>query len=248
MLKAESLSYELHKKELIHSISLQFSPGILYGILGPNGSGKTTLLKTLTGIWKPSKGKVLFNDQDLHLKSRREISRSLSLVPQNLSVNFDFTVAEVVAMGRYPHENAKPTQEVIELIEWALVTVDAWHLRFRHITHLSSGERHRVYIARSLVTESPVLLLDEPAASLDIRHQLEIWHLLKKLASQGKIIIATNHDLGAVERFCDHIAVLHHGQCIAKGSFQEVITPSLLEEVFGVVEKMNRFELVLPNR
>ncbi len=239
MLKAESLSFSLDGKPLIRNISLEFTPGTLYGILGPNGSGKSTLLKTIAGIWKRSSGKVLWNGEDLHKKTRREISSTISLVPQNSQVLFDFTVLDMVAMGRYPYGNNLDSR-ASDLLEWALQTVDAWHLKDRSMLQLSHGERKRVYIARALITESPILLLDEPAASLDIRHQLEIWLLLRKLVHQGKIIIASNHDLVAAERFCDTIAILNRGECLTTGPCQQVFTPHLLNEVFGVQENLSQ--------
>jgi ABC-type cobalamin/Fe3+-siderophores transport system ATPase subunit len=232
MLEADSVSYVIDGKPLIENISLQFSPGILYGILGPNGSGKSTLLKSLSGIWLPTKGRVLWNGIPLLDKPRKEISRIISLVPQNPQVHFDFSVSEMVRMGRYPFGCRHCSSEV----ESALKTVDAWHLRHRSILHLSHGERKRVYIARALITESPILLLDEPEASLDIRHQLEIWALMKKLVEQGKTIIVTNHDLVATKRFCDEVAILDQGRCLDHGLYQDVLSQSCLEKVFGVRE------------
>lgn len=234
MLEAKNVSYSIDGKALIENIELSFSPGILYGILGPNGSGKSTLLKTLCGIWNPTNGVVNWKGKALLTRSRKEISSTISLVPQNPQVHFDFTVTEMVRMGRYPYASTHSDEQ----LETALNIVDAWHLRKRSILRLSHGERKRVYIARALVTESPILLLDEPEASLDIRHQLEIWKLLRKLAEQGKTIIVTNHDLAATRRFCDEIAVLNQGRCIDNGRFDQVMTAQCLLDVFGVVESL----------
>ncbi|ADI38749.1 Hemin import ATP-binding protein HmuV [Waddlia chondrophila 2032/99] len=235
MLEAKNIAYSIDGKMLVENINLSFFPGILYGILGPNGSGKSTLLKTLSGIWNPTKGIVKWKGKPLLARSRKQISSTISLVPQNPQVHFDFTVAEMVRMGRYPYGSKHCDAE----IEKALNTVDAWHLRKRSILHLSHGERKRVYIARALVTESPILLLDEPEASLDIKHQLEIWKLLRKLAEQDKTIIVTNHDLAATQRFCDEVAILNQGRCVCHGQFDQVMTPQRLLEVFGVVESAN---------
>lgn len=235
MLKAESLGYHLRGKPLIHDISMQFHPGILYGILGPNGSGKTTLLKAITGIWMPTSGRVLWHGKDLHKNDRRMISKTVSLVPHNTQIAFDFSVTEMVGMGRYPHGSILQKKQFHDVIEKALEIVDISHLRERPVSNLSSGEKQRVYIARALVTESPVLLLDEPTASLDIRHQLEIWKLLKELLRGGKIIIVTGHDLAAMERHADQIAVMNEGRCVAKGNFTEILSQGLLQSVFGVV-------------
>jgi ABC-type cobalamin/Fe3+-siderophores transport system ATPase subunit len=239
MLESENVTFAIENKNLIDSISLQFTPGILYGILGPNGSGKSTYLKVLTGIWNPQIGIVKWKGEKLLKNQNDNISRTISLVPQNPQVHFDFTVIDIVAMGRYPI-NKKYCSKIEGLLEWALKTVDAWHLRERSILKLSQGERKRVYIARALMTESPVLLLDEPLTSLDIKHQLGIWELLKNLIAKGKIVIVTNHDLVATERFCDEVAVFDHGRCVARGKCPDLFTKNLLKEVFGVEEQLGK--------
>lgn len=242
MLRAESLNYSIDNRELIRDISLDFAPGTLYCIVGPNGSGKTTFLKLLTGIWTPTSGRVLWNGQDLLKQPRRTISRTISFVAHHTPVEFDFSVLEVVAMGRYPHP---PSTLKDDMIESSLHKVDAWHLRNRRIGQLSHGEKQRIWIARALATESSILLLDEPTTSLDIRHQLEIWQLLRQLIDSGRVIIVTTHDLVAAQRFCDEIAVLHQGRCVATGSFAKTLTPELLETVFGVVLETDNGKSIL---
>lgn len=231
-LKIHNLSYHFNKRPLIRKISLTFEPGILYGILGPNGSGKTTLLKTIAGIWPPSSGQLSWQGEDLLQFSRLKLSQTISLVPQNPTIHFDFDVETMVSMGRYPYgcrtgESQKKVKETLQL-------VNATHLYQNLISNLSGGERQRIYIARALATEAPVLLLDEPTSHLDLRHQIEIWILLRRLVQNGKIVIVAMHDLLAAQRYCDHVVILNGGQCYAKGSYTEVITPSLLQSVFGV--------------
>lgn len=233
MLITQSLCYESEGKKLIDRISLEFHPSHIYGIIGPNGSGKTTLLKVLTGLWKASSGKVLWNNEDLFSLDRREISQILSLVPQNAQVHFDFTVSEVVEMGTYPRKNLTRAERD-RLIRWALEWVDAWHLRDQWATKISHGERQRMYIARSLVTQSPVLILDEPTSNLDIRHQLGIWNMLKRLKSENKIIIVANHDLQSTRRYCDRVIVLDQGKCAAEGPYSNIMSPSLISRIFGI--------------
>ncbi|MBA3815827.1 MAG: ABC transporter ATP-binding protein [Parachlamydiaceae bacterium] len=233
-LKTDLLSYAINGNFLIENISLEFTPGLVHGILGPNGSGKSTLLKNLSGIWKATSGSILWNHSSLLMENRQAASRIISLVPQNPQVNFDFLVEDIVAMGRYAHDSRYWATPQKNLLQNALEMVDAWHLRSRRITCLSHGERQRVYIARALVTEAPILLLDEPTASLDIRHQIEIWQLLKRLAHEGKIVIVSTHDILVAERYCDKIAVLNRGKCIANGAFETIMTPELLLNVFEV--------------
>lgn len=239
MLEVTNLNFESVQRTLINNISLKLKPGHIHGIIGPNGSGKTTLLKILAGIWKPSSGHVLWNKQDLLALDRLSLSRTVSLVPQNAQVHFDFTVYEIVKMGIYPLEPLKK-EDSARRIRTALERVDAWHLRDRYATFISNGERQRMYIARSLVTETPLLLLDEPTSNLDIRHQLEIWELLKKLAADGKLILIANHDLDTTERFCDQVIVMNQGCCVRNGFYHEVVGAEILRSVFGVEESGGR--------
>jgi iron complex transport system ATP-binding protein len=241
MLEAKELTYVVDQKKLIHSVSLTFYPKKFYGILGENGAGKSTLLKLLSKIWTPSQGVVRWEGEELHKKNRSSISRLISLVPQTTDIPFDFSVEEVVYMGRHPHD-----EKIVrsDLLFWALNTVDAWHLKTRLITSLSQGEKQRVIIARALMTEAPILLLDEPASSLDLRHQLEIWNLMKELSQKGKLIIATNHDIALTRRFCDEVIVLKKGEAIAQGPTKTTLTQRLIEEVFGIKERENVFELI----
>lgn len=242
MLEAKELHYTIDKKHLIKNISLQFHPKRFYGILGPNGAGKSTLLKILSKIWTPSRGVVTWKNEDLHKRPRRSISRLISLVSQTTEIPFDFTVEEVVLMGRHPHDDHTPQTE---LLLWALNLVDALHLKHRFITSLSQGEKQRVIIARALMTEAPILLLDEPASSLDLRHQLEIWNLMKELSQKGKLVIATNHDIPLTRKFCDEVVVLKEGEAIAHGTTKETLTKELILNVFNVEERENSFELIV---
>lgn len=231
MLEAKNLTFRVKDRSLINNISMTFKAAALYGILGPNGSGKTTLLKNLSGIWLPSEGTVTWQGQPLFQLPRMQISRIISLVPQAPQLSFNFTAAEMVAMGRYAHKDNKKNAE---MIEHSLISVDAWHLRDRPLMQLSGGERQRIYIARALATEAPVILLDEPTSHLDLRHQLEIWDLLRNLTADNRIIITAVHDLLAAKRFCEEVAILNRGECIASGSYASVMEPDILHNIFGI--------------
>ena len=228
----EELTYKLAQKALIEKISYVFQPGVLYGILGPNGSGKSTLLKSIAGIWTPTIGSRFWQGQNLHTYSRKDLSKTISLVSQHPPLSFDYNVFEMVSMGRYAH--SPYSSKTNDSVERALQTTHLWDLRYTPMTQISGGERGRVAIARALATEAPVLLLDEPTAHLDLRHQIEIWSLMQTLAKEGKVIIAAVHDLEAAKRYCDQLLVLNKGKCVATGSFIEVMTPSLMQEVFCV--------------
>lgn len=235
-LTALNLKFSTSGKDLLKEVSLEFNSGELQAILGPNGSGKSTLLKVLAGIWMPTSGSVLWNGAPLLKNERAKISSIITLVPQNPQQAFDYLVQDIVAMGRYPHgkQYLNPANQM--LVMETLEAVDAIHLAKRKINQISHGERQRVYIARALVTKSPVLLLDEPTASLDIRHQIEIWDLLKAIVKKGKIVIIATHDLKLAKKNCDKVAVIHEGRCFGNGSFSEMMSKELMNSVFGLSE------------
>lgn len=238
-----NLTYRLHQRSLIENITLTFQPGILYGILGPNGSGKSTLLKTISRIWEPTRGNLSWQGQDLLQFSRLEMSRIFSLVPQHPQLYFDVDVYHMVMMGRYPYECR--SSQAKSCVEEALHQVNAWHLRHQPLSQLSGGERQRVYIARSLATQAPILLLDEPTSYLDLRHQLEIWQLLHELVKADKLIIVAVHDLFAAQRFCNQLVILNQGRCQATGTYADIMTAPLLQEIFGVTFDSETFRLQL---
>ncbi len=219
---------ELCCHPILHRISLSFAPGRIHGILGPNGSGKTTFLKLIKKIWLPTRGQIFWHDTPLHKKSLETISQVVSLVPQNPQVSFGFTVKEFIEMGCYPKSGSPILGKVIDLM-------DLVHLADKPMTELSGGEKQRAYIARSLITEAPVMLLDEPTANLDIQHRQTIWNILEDLAEKGKTIIITTHDLDSAKNHCRSIAVFSKGHCLKQGSFEQAMTPENLKEVFGVV-------------
>jgi iron complex transport system ATP-binding protein len=227
----DNLTFKLKEKTLLDAISLSFEPGQVSAILGPNGSGKSTLFKIMAGIWPASAGEVYWKGTNILQLPRKEISRTLSLVPQNPPLYFDFTVEEMVKMGCYSHSTKNNEFGGLENV---LKLTDLSHLRDRLITELSGGEKQRAYIARSLITESPILLLDEPTSHLDLRHQLEIWQLLRKLAQEGKVVITAVHDLSDIQQFCDYAVLLNHGKVAATGPYGSVAAPALLENIFGV--------------
>jgi len=230
LLELESLSYFVHSKALVENISAGLRTGSLVALIGPNGSGKTTLLKLLAGVISPTAGEIAWKGSPLYQFSRLARSRILSLVPQSPLLQFQYSVKHFVSLGLYPLGISQGAGRV----EKALDLVGALPLINREINELSSGERQRVYIARSLVTEAPILLLDEPTTHLDLYHRERIWNLLSELKSRGKLILVSNHDLLATQKNADHVIVLKEGACIANGPIEQAISPPLLEEVFGI--------------
>ncbi|MCE2982921.1 MAG: ABC transporter ATP-binding protein [Parachlamydia sp.] len=205
-----------------------FERGKITALLGPNGSGKTTLLKTLAGLQKAASGTVEWNGLSLLQLARKALSGIVSLVPQNPLSFFDYTVEEMVHFGLYSRSKPLDQEDVFEL-------TDIKHLRTRMLSTLSGGEKQRVYTARSLITGSPIILLDEPASNLDIRHQIEIWTLLRHLAQRDKkVIVVALHDWQAGGQYCDNAIILQEGEMVAAGMYKEVFKDDILKNVFGV--------------
>lgn len=223
MLEVVNLSF----KSLLKNVSLQFFPGNIYAILGPNGAGKTTFLKSVAEIWTPTSGKVLWKGNALADMPRQEISKLITFVAEQHHVPFEFSVEQFVNMGRYAHGFLGDMDPIFE-------QTDLQNLRKKGIHQISQGERQRAFIARALATEAPIMLFDEPTSHLDARHHKATWQLLQNLASQGKTLLVANHDLLTSPKYCSNAVVFHEGKCIAKGKYQETVTPSLLQEVFGI--------------
>ncbi len=234
MLEIDSLSYSQNRHTLLKDISARLSPGKIYGLIGPNGSGKTTFLKNIAGIWKPTQGRVLWHGRPLHHGTRKEISRWVTFVPHTTISAFDFTVEEIILMGDYVEEHSV-TSDKKKNLERILGEVDIADLIDRPMTYLSQGERQRVLLARALYTQAPLLLLDEPFASLDLRHRLRIASLLKQLAETGHLIILALHDFTLARELCDEVILLHKGRCVGSGPFEEILSLEKFEEIFGVI-------------
>ncbi len=217
-------------------ISMDLNSGRFYGLLGPNGSGKTTLLDLLTGAARPLDGRITFHGREVGSYGKAALARLLAVVPQDLHISFDFTVYDVVMMGRHPFipRFSQPSQEDLDLVQAALAEMDISALQHRSVMQLSGGERQRVLVARALAQNTPVLLLDEPTASLDIRHTLDIMKILRrKVTETGITVVATIHDLDLASVFCDELIVLHDGSLYCHGPVGAVMTAPLIREVFA---------------
>lgn len=220
---------------LVRGISLEVAPANITAIVGPNGSGKSTVLRLLGGLWRPSEGDIKIGGELLTALPRMALARRVAFVPQDTQIGFGFTVREVVEMGRHPHIGRFNSPGVADAaaVEAALERTDAASLSARLIHELSGGERQRVLIARSLATEADIILLDEPTSSLDIDHTLDVMDLLKDLASDGKAVAVALHDLNAVARWADRVALMRSGELKAFGQVSEVLSDHLVESVFG---------------
>ena len=197
------------------------------GIVGPNGSGKSTTLRCVYRAMKPDVGAVLIDGVSVH--KRQQLARDLAALTQESQVEFDFTVAEVVEMGRLPHERDSARDH--RIVRDALATVDLSGLAERSFLSLSGGERQRVLIARAIAQEPRVLVLDEPTNHLDIRHQLDVLALARGL---GVTVLTVLHDLNLAASYCDRLYVLDEGRLVASGTPEEVLVPELIAKVFHV--------------
>lgn len=223
--------------EVLHALNLTLTSNRFYGLIGPNGSGKTTLLDLLLGNILPSTGTVSFKDLQLDHWDRRALAKEIALVPQEFGVRFDFTVEELIMMGRHPHipRFANPSPHDLEIVEKIMETLGISRLRGRFVTHLSGGEKQRVVVARALAQETKALILDEATSNLDIHHSIHIFQVIKALvATKGGTVIAAIHDLNFAAAFCDEIILLDQGRIIASGPPKEVLTQKHLHEIFGV--------------
>ena len=225
------------KRDVLHGISLDLAPGRFYGLIGPNGSGKTTLLDLMLGNLTPREGSILFRGQKVELYSKRTLARDIALVPQEFAINFDFTVQEVVMMGRHPHlpRFATPGPNDHRIVEQVLQELEISDLAQRLVTQLSGGEKQRVIVARALAQETPVLILDEATSNLDIQHTIQIFRVLRqRCAEQGATIIAAIHDLNFAGAYCDEIILINHGRLAAHGTPRKVLVPEMLAQVFSL--------------
>lgn len=234
MIEISELSVERGGVKVLSDVSLAVERGEFLALVGPNGVGKSTLLKTVGGLLRPKAGRVLVDGHDVASLSARRIARLVASVPQETAFDFDFSVREIVEMGRTPYRKRlrrNPDPDGDERVEAALERTGTARFADRSVASLSGGEKQRVLLARALAQDAPALLLDEPTASLDINHQVRTLDLI---ASLDETVVAAIHDLELAARYCDRVALLADGAVRAVGAPDEVFTAELLEPVFDV--------------
>ena len=252
MLTIESLCAGYNGKPILDGISLSIPQGSVTALIGPNGSGKTTLIRTISGILPPSSGSILYDGQDLSKRSVQERARLISVVPQFRTLPPAFTVYEVVALGRTPYLNwfgitSGPDHEIVKN---AMAQTNLTKLSDRNIIELSGGEQQRVLLARALAQQTPVLLMDEPTAHLDMQYQVSFLENVHHLAhpseeqmSQGfepRAVLVAIHDLNLLTRYADQVALLVDGKLVKLGTPDEVLQPALLSEAYHLPLKTLR--------
>jgi iron complex transport system ATP-binding protein len=242
MLSARDLSFAYLRRPatappVVDHVSLEVAQGTIVGLLGPNGSGKTTLLKILAGILQPLGGTVQIDGRPLQQLSRRELARRIAVVPQETHTTFDFSVIDMVLMGRYPHLGPFELEGAAdqEIARDALAATGTEHLETRSFATLSGGEKQRVVIAAALAQASDMLLLDEPTAALDLGYQFEITALLRRLnAERGTTMIVSTHDLNLAAALCHRIVLLKQGRVVAHGETKDTLTAANIRRLYDV--------------
>lgn len=233
-LQVEHLSFSYQEeKKIIDDIHLHVKKGELVGIIGPNGSGKSTILKNIYRALKPDSGAVFLDGEAIYKMSSKKTAKKLGVVGQENSIPFDFSVGEIVAMGRSPHKKLLEgeTEEDKKIVVNALKQVNLEHMIYKNYMHLSGGEKQRVIIARVLAQQTEFLLLDEPTNHLDIHHQLQIFDLIKEL---GVTVLSAIHDLNIAALYCDRLYIVKDGKIVAFGTPVEVLTKEIILQVFDI--------------
>ena len=235
LLDARRVSVSLGGNPVVREVTFQVRAGERIALIGPNGAGKTTLLRTLVGLL-PHSGDLELVGRPLHDWSPRDRAREIALVRQQTPLAVDFTVQEIIALGRAPHLGWMDAlgDADRQRVDAALEALDLHALAGRPVPSLSGGEQQRVFLAQALAQDAPLLLLDEPTAHLDIRHQLDLLRRVQRLSDEGRTVIAAIHDLELAARFADRILALANGRLVADGTPAEVLTPARLHDVFGV--------------
>ena len=231
--QVNNVSWMVESQRIVDAVHLEIQSGEFVGVIGPNGSGKSSLLRMMYRLYHPTTGTIILNDRDIWSISAKEVAQNEAVLPQESVSDFDFTVEEIVFMGRTPHKKLFDidTKDDDEIVKNALSRVGMESFAQRIFRSLSGGEKQRVLIARALAQQANVLILDEPTNHLDIRSQLEILELLHSL--KVTIIIAL-HDLNIAATYCDRLYLLQTGHVVAHGQPRDVLTPALIETVYGV--------------
>jgi iron complex transport system ATP-binding protein len=237
----QGLTFKYHSKPSLNEISIELHESEVLGMVGPNGSGKTTLLKCINKILEPKQGTIMLGTQAINKMSRLEVAKQIGYVPQSSTNNPDtFSVFEIVLMGRRPHITWQSSEEDTEKVWAALKLLNIENIAMRNFYELSGGEQQRVLVARSIAQEAKVLLLDEPTSNLDIRHQLEVMDLTRKLVAKEHLAASIAiHDLNLASRFCDKIVMMKAGEIFAAGDVKSVLTVESISRVYGVEVMIN---------
>lgn len=251
MIKVSDLVFSYSDSKVLHQIAFDVAQGHFVSIIGPNGSGKTTLLKNLCKLLKPDSGQIEIDKNAIKTYKSKKLAQKMAVVHQTTESTFDFNVGEVVLMGRYPYLSKFESESIEDMCiaENAMKQTEIMHLKDKSLQSISGGERQRVMIARALAQEPNLLLLDEPISHLDIKYQMEILKLCKRLNSEKALtILTTLHDINLASRFSDKIIMMKAGKIKYIGKPCEVITAANIKEVYDVEVTVTElpFPMIIP--
>lgn len=230
---AQNIRRSFGAHEILKGVDIHSRPGEFVGLIGPNGSGKSTLLKCIYRILKPDAGQIFLDQCDLSRLTVRESARKMGVVAQHNQYNFDFTVKDIVLMGRAPHKKPLERDNGADyaIVRESLEKTGMAAFADRSFSTLSGGEQQRVILARALAQQTPCLILDEPTNHLDITHQFQLMKIVKDLKLT---VIAAIHDLNIAAMFCDRIYGIKDGKIVGEGSPKNLLTPEFIRKVYGV--------------
>jgi iron complex transport system ATP-binding protein len=240
-LVVDGLSFAYRDREVLRGVTFEVAAGEVLGLVGPNGCGKTTLIRCVDGMLTPRGGRVLLSGREVRTMHRREVARAMAYVPQSVGNQTSSTVFETVLMGRRPYLNWTVSPEDEEKVAEALDLLDLRDLALRQVGELSGGERQRVMIARAVVQETGVILLDEPTSNLDVCHQMAVMEVLSGLAEErGIAVVLALHDLNLAATYCHRLLVMKAGSVYGYGAPAEVLNEEMLERVYGIQAVIKR--------
>jgi len=250
-IQIEEATVPIGRRTVLQDVNATFEGGSLIGIIGPNGAGKSTLALAILGLLPLASGYILVDDQDIAAMDRPALARTIAYLSQGQTLHWPLSVERLVALGRLPY--LAPLSRLLPgdaaAIDRAMALADVGDLRERIATELSGGERARALLARALAVEAPALVVDEPLASLDPGHQLEVMELLVRQARSDTLVIAILHDLTLAARYCDRLLLLDQGRLIADGTPADVLTEDRLASVYGIaasIDRSGRAPIILP--
>ena len=236
-LRGEALTLAYGKKTIAESLNVTIPDGHFTAIIGPNGCGKSTLLRTLSRLMTPVHGHVYLDGEEIQRYASKEVARRVGLLAQNATTPGDISVQELVARGRYPHQPlfTRWRQEDEDAVQRAMKATGIVNLAGQSVDTLSGGQRQRAWIAMVLAQDTSIMLLDEPTTWLDISHQIDLLELLSELnRERGYTLAAVLHDLNQACRYATHLIALRDGKIVAEGAPKEIVTPALIEAVYGL--------------
>ncbi|MFN2340657.1 MAG: ABC transporter ATP-binding protein [Halanaerobium sp.] len=250
ILKIEALNFAYGKEKVLKNINLSAKKGELITLIGPNGSGKSTLLKCINNYLKADQGSITIKGKKIKEYSRRELAQIIAYVPQSAEDISNLNVFETVLMGRKPHSSWKAGERDKKITAEIISQMDLEAIAFKELNNLSGGQKQKVFIARAAAQQAELILLDEPTNNLDLKHQLEIFNLIREEVKNGRTAIVTMHDLSLVSRFSDRIIMLKNGRVFSDGS-DSSLSAAKINSVYGVevsLKEHNGKKIIIPEK